>query len=224
MTSDPYEQGGRPRDARAPDAHRRFSSTHLTEERRPVGWDPPTWTSSPWAPPTTPRITEPTWTAPPPSSHRVLWIVAVACAIVALSLATVAVVRSPSEAAVLDVTDAIIHTPPSTVAPLPIATAPAVAEPTAAESDGVPEPATGDPEDDGALSPLADLLGENYSAVPAELTPRPVPVGAVTSSIDLTPYPIRPVGLQEDGQLEIPDETEIGWYRYGATAGRPGAT
>jgi sortase (surface protein transpeptidase) len=24
--------------------------------------------------------------------------------------------------------------------------------------------------------------------------------------------------------MEIPDETEIGWYRYGATAGQPGAT
>ena len=37
-------------------------------------------------------------------------------------------------------------------------------------------------------------------------------------------FPVRAVGLEEDGQLVVPNETEIGWYRYGATAGRPGAT
>lgn len=36
--------------------------------------------------------------------------------------------------------------------------------------------------------------------------------------------PVRSVGLEENGQLEIPDETEVGWYRYGAVPGRPGAT
>ncbi len=36
--------------------------------------------------------------------------------------------------------------------------------------------------------------------------------------------PSEPVGLEPDGQMEIPDESEIGWYQYGATAGQPGAT
>ena len=43
-------------------------------------------------------------------------------------------------------------------------------------------------------------------------------------SIDVARFPVRPVGLELDGQMEIPDETEIGWYQYGATAGQPGAT
>jgi LPXTG-site transpeptidase (sortase) family protein len=43
-------------------------------------------------------------------------------------------------------------------------------------------------------------------------------------SIDVARFPVRAVGLEPDGQMEIPDETEIGWYQYGATAGQPGAT
>ena len=35
---------------------------------------------------------------------------------------------------------------------------------------------------------------------------------------------VRAVGLENDGQLEIPDETEVGWYRLGAAPGEPGAT
>ena len=61
--------------------------------------------------------------------------------------------------------------------------------------------------------------------MPEEIEPRPRPVGLARSTRSTSPrIRIRPVGLDPDGQLEIPDETEIGWYRYGATAGRPGAT
>jgi sortase (surface protein transpeptidase) len=49
-------------------------------------------------------------------------------------------------------------------------------------------------------------------------------VGIQIDTIDVSRYPIRAIGLEPDGQMEIPDETEIGWYRYGATAGQPGAT
>ena len=54
--------------------------------------------------------------------------------------------------------------------------------------------------------------------------PRPEPVGLQIDTIDVSSYPVRDIGLEDDGQLEIPDETEIGWYKYGATAGHPGAT
>ena len=36
--------------------------------------------------------------------------------------------------------------------------------------------------------------------------------------------PIRPVGLDEDGELEVPDETEVGWWELGSAPGLPGAT
>lgn len=35
---------------------------------------------------------------------------------------------------------------------------------------------------------------------------------------------VRSVGLEENGELEVPDATEIGWYEYGSSPGRPGAT
>ena len=36
--------------------------------------------------------------------------------------------------------------------------------------------------------------------------------------------PVRAVGVTPDGQLEIPDETEVGWYRPGSSPGEAGAT
>ena len=35
---------------------------------------------------------------------------------------------------------------------------------------------------------------------------------------------MRAVGLEDNGELEIPDETEIGWYELGASPGEAGAT
>ena len=35
---------------------------------------------------------------------------------------------------------------------------------------------------------------------------------------------IRPVGLEDDGELEVPSETEVGWWQYGSAPGLPGAT
>lgn len=35
---------------------------------------------------------------------------------------------------------------------------------------------------------------------------------------------IRAVGIEDDGGLEVPDETEVGWYEYGSSPGLPGST
>ena len=45
---------------------------------------------------------------------------------------------------------------------------------------------------------------------------------ASTRSASTTPC--RPVGVAADGQLEVPDETHVGWYRLGSSPGEPGAT
>jgi Sortase domain len=73
------------------------------------------------------------------------------------------------------------------------------------------------------LSPLADLLGDRGSVIPEPIVPRVVPTRLMIDDLYID-VPVRPVGLEEDGQLEIPDETEVGWYRYGSVPGRPGAT
>lgn len=35
---------------------------------------------------------------------------------------------------------------------------------------------------------------------------------------------VRSVGIEENGELEVPDETEVGWYQYGSAPGLPGST
>jgi hypothetical protein len=72
--------------------------------------------------------------------------------------------------------------------------------------------------------PGAVELPDTSSTAPGHVGPRAEPVGLKIDTIKVARYPVRDVGLQDDGQLEIPDETEIGWYKYGATAGHPGAT
>jgi sortase (surface protein transpeptidase) len=122
---------------------------------------------------------------------------------------------SNSDAVILEVDSASAPTP-STVPPLPT-TSPTTTV-AAPETTAVVAP------DGPPLSPLSELLGEQYSVIPESVDPRPRPVGIEIEAIELGDYPIRPVGLEPDGQLEVPDETEIGWYQYGATAGRPGST
>ncbi len=146
-------------------------------------------------------------------SRRLLTVVIVAALLGGggLALAGFATAGGGDEV-VLDVENAIAEGVPSTVAPrtAPPAT---VAEPPPPAADGEP-----------ALSPLAELVGPLYSAIPEQRAPRPRPVGLQIDTIDVATYPVRAIGLEPDGQMEIPDETEIGWYRYGATAGQPGAT
>jgi hypothetical protein len=81
------------------------------------------------------------------------------------------------------------------------------------------DPSAEDPDPD-----LRGLLGPRYSAIPTPPPDRSAPAELHVSSIDIGDAPIRPVGLRDDLQLEIPPETDIGWYRFGATAGEAGST
>lgn len=66
--------------------------------------------------------------------------------------------------------------------------------------------------------------GEQGGDEQGEAGPKPRPVELRIDTIDVSEFPIRDVGIEPSGELELPDVEEIGWYRYGATAGRPGAT
>jgi sortase (surface protein transpeptidase) len=74
-----------------------------------------------------------------------------------------------------------------------------------------------------ALSPLRSLVGEAVSAQPvpplADVAPTVITIDAIGANA-----PVRSVGIAPDGQLEVPDETHVGWYRLGAAPGQPGAT
>jgi hypothetical protein len=130
---------------------------------------------------------------------------------------------SAQDAAVLEVETAVASLPPATIAPMPAA---APADDTAASTrEPTPMPTTApNPVDTTIpLSPLAELLGERGTAVPPEIEPRVRPMVLGIGEIGVL-HPVRAVGLEDNGELEVPDETEIGWYRYGAAPGQPGAT
>jgi LPXTG-site transpeptidase (sortase) family protein len=130
------------------------------------------------------------------------------------------VTRGGGDDVVLNVDEAVANVTPSTIPPRLEATA--ESDDPSDGGDAGAASASGGPGD--TLSPLAQQLGPRRSAVPEVVAPRPRPVGLQMQSIDVARFPVRAVGLEPDGQMEIPDETEIGWYQYGATAGQPGAT
>ena len=150
-------------------------------------------------------------------SRLTILIVAALLAGAGLAIAGL-VTRGGGDDVVLDVDDAVADVTPSTIPPRLEATSDA---PSAGDA-GAADDAPGGPA--ATLSPLAQQLGPRQSAVPEVVAPRPRPVGLQMQSIDVARFPVRAVGLEPDGQMEIPDETEIGWYQYGATAGQPGAT
>ena len=148
-----------------------------------------------------------------------LTILIVAALLAGAGLAVAGLVtRGGGDGVVLEADDATATAIPSTVPPRPDPTTP-----TPPSLDDLVGSATQDASAD-TLSPLAQQLGPRLSARPEIVAPRPRPVGLQMQSIDVARFPVRPVGLELDGQMEIPDETEIGWYQYGATAGQPGAT
>lgn len=114
--------------------------------------------------------------------------------------------------ATLEVTPAAASTIPATIPPRATAV----------------EPADGAGADDGPtatlpLSPLAEQLGPRGSAIPEPPADRVMPATITIDELELW-APVRGVGLEPDGQMEIPDETEAGWYELGASPGEAGAT
>lgn len=154
-------------------------------------------------------------------SGRALLVFAGLSTIAAIVFGAAAVWPSSGDDIVLDVTPATAVTAPTTV-PLLITPSPVPA--TAAAPEGNPAATTDTTTSSTiALSPLADLLGVPGSAIPPMIEPRVRPRSVTIDDIELW-GPVRAVGLEDDGQLEVPDETEIGWYRYGSSPGRAGAT
>ena len=88
----------------------------------------------------------------------------------------------------------------------PSATAPTVtADPAPREEPGAP----------GRALPEVPVRSADLSAL--EVEPVVEPVGLAVPSIDVA-MAVEPVGVQDDGQMEIPPLVEIGgWYRYGAS-------
>jgi len=103
-------------------------------------------------------------------------------------------------------------------------------------------------------SPAADVVlhveTATLATVPAPLPKTPTPAPTTTATLPPTTEPptttttlppevpptglaigdlgisqgVLPVGLNDDGTMEVPSVSDIGWYLHGATPGHPGAT
>ena len=77
-----------------------------------------------------------------------------------------------------------------------------------------------------ARSPLAELVTPVGSAQydPADhIDDRPVPVSITIDGIGVADAAVLDVGVEENGDMEIPGADEVGWYRFNATPGEPGS-
>jgi len=83
-------------------------------------------------------------------------------------------------------------------------------------------------EQDRQLSPLADQVRSagdlRFDPSAARLDRGPLPVGLTVPGLDLADAPIRDVGVEPNGEMEIPGASEIGWYRWSASPGQAGSS
>ena len=129
---------------------------------------------------------------------RALAVVAVVLASIAAGLAVVAFTfGSPANGVVLDVETATLSLPAVTPT-----TTPSPVEAPAEDPSHDPPPTT----------------------TSTTLPPAKVPPTALTIDDLGISQAVLPVGLQDDGWMEVPDVADIGWYLHGAVPGRPGAT
>lgn len=65
-------------------------------------------------------------------------------------------------------------------------------------------------------------LGSAVYDVADHLGP-PLPTSLAIPGIDVEEAPIRAVGLEPDGEMEIPPASEVGWYELGVAPGQAGS-
>jgi Sortase domain len=149
------------------------------------------------------------------------WILAATFLLVGSVLAVFAVRTGTTKSvSVRSVPPATIDSAPATIAPL-TTTAPLAITPSVAPSTTVAMATTTTVAE---ASPLAKELGPQFSVTVETPKARVEPVGLSISKMGGKAKPVRSVGLEPDGQLEIPNEKEIGWYRYGQAPGEVGST
>ena len=115
-------------------------------------------------------------------------------------------VASPAADVVLDAETATLATAPSPVPETPASapTTPSSVPPAALSGAPSPDPST-------------------TTTTSTTLPPRVPPAALAIEDLGISQGVI-PVGLEDDGTMEVPDVSDIGWYLHGATPGRPGAT
>jgi sortase (surface protein transpeptidase) len=93
------------------------------------------------------------------------------------------------------------------------------------DTTGGGDDTTGVGEGSGTGGTAATVPVERGRALPVSPADQgPVPVSISIDSIDVAGAPVRDVGVEADGQMEIPGAREVGWYRFGSTPGGRGSS
>ncbi|HKY67326.1 MAG TPA: class F sortase, partial [Acidimicrobiales bacterium] len=71
----------------------------------------------------------------------------------------------------------------------------------------------------GAVRPLPPA-----PVIPVVPVGGPEPTALTIERLDVADAPVRPVGVEGNGEMEIPGVSEVGWYRFGSHPGEPGST
>ena len=129
-------------------------------------------------------------------------LVGAAAVVIAVAAFTVA---SPASDVVLEVETATLATAPT---PVPETAAPAPTTTSSAPSAAPSVPPSTEPS-----------TTTTSTTLPPEVPPTAVVIDDLSISQE-----VLPVGLEDDGSMEVPDISDIGWYLHGATPGHPGAT
>jgi LPXTG-site transpeptidase (sortase) family protein len=64
---------------------------------------------------------------------------------------------------------------------------------------------------------------EGPGIFPAEPAPPPTPVALWVDGIEIVQAPVVEVGVEPNGEMEIPGGSEVGWYKYGPSPGSEGS-
>ena len=104
----------------------------------------------------------------------------------------------------------------TTLAPSPTAT---VSSP----ATGLAPPTTVPSVSTSSLADLVKPLGSATYDPETLLATGPVPVGLHLETIGVDNAPVIPVGVLDNGEMEIPGATEVGWYRFGPSPGEHGS-
>lgn len=139
---------------------------------------------------------------------RALLGFAVVVGSLAIAIAAIAfTVGSPGEAVVLDVEPVALSTVPDTT--------PAKAP-------------NADPILPLDVSVTADTSSTTSTSTTTTTSTTLAPVRVAPTSLTIddlgVSQAVLPVGLEDDGAMEVPDVSDIGWYLHGAVPGLPGAT
>lgn len=100
----------------------------------------------------------------------------------------------------------------------------APAEPAASGQSAAEAPAPSPAPPSGVESPVAGAITPLPPAAPLPtVEEQPPPTSLAVEALGVEDAPVVPVGVREDGEMEVPAVEQVGWYRFGARPGDEGA-